>query len=64
VLRDCADDHVHMRRALCELREAVLEQVEKDQTDRLRGALADALNAQTASKDEARAPALAAPAAV
>ena len=27
VLRDCADDHVHMRRVLCELREAVLEQV-------------------------------------
>ena len=22
VLRDCADDHVHMRRVLCELREA------------------------------------------
>ena len=35
VLRDCATDHVHMRRALCGLREAVLEQVGKDQTDRL-----------------------------
>ena len=43
VLRDCADDHVHMRRVLCELREAVLEQVGKDQTDRLRHELADAL---------------------
>ena len=43
VLRDCADDHVHMRRVLCELREAVLEQVGKDQTDRLRQALADAV---------------------
>ena len=43
VLRDCADDHVHMRRVLCERREAVLEQVGKDQTDRLRQALADAL---------------------
>ena len=29
------DDHVFMRRLLCELREAVLEQVGKDQTDRL-----------------------------
>jgi hypothetical protein len=37
VLRDCADDdHVLMRRVLCELREAVLEQVGEDQTDRLR----------------------------
>jgi hypothetical protein len=36
VLRDCADDHVNMRRVLCELREAVVEQVGKDQTDRLR----------------------------
>jgi hypothetical protein len=43
VLRDCADDHVRMRRVLCELREAVLEQVGKDQTDRLRNELADAL---------------------
>ena len=43
VLRDCADDHVHMRRVLCELREAVLEQVGKDQTDRLRHERADAL---------------------
>jgi hypothetical protein len=33
VLRDCADDHVHMRRVLCVLREAVLEQVGEDQTD-------------------------------
>jgi hypothetical protein len=32
-----------MRRVLCELREAVLEQVGKDQTERLRNALADAL---------------------
>ena len=45
VLRECADDHVQMRRALCELREAVLEQVAKDQMDRVRHALADALNA-------------------
>ena len=46
VLRDCADDdHVHMRSVLCELREAVLEQVGKDQTDRLRRALSDALKA-------------------
>ena len=36
-------DHVHMRRVLCELREAVLEQVGTDQTDRLRHELADAL---------------------
>ena len=43
VLRDCANDHVHMRRVLCELREAVLAQVGEDQTDRLRHALADAL---------------------
>lgn len=42
-LRDCADDHVHMRRVLWEVREAVLEQVGKDQTDRLRYALSDAL---------------------
>ena len=48
VLRDCADDHVHMRRVLCELREAVLEQVGKDQTDRLRHALADAVKALSA----------------
>jgi hypothetical protein len=45
VLRDCADDHVRMRRVLCELREAVLEQVGDDQTDRLRRALSGALNA-------------------
>jgi hypothetical protein len=43
VLRDCADDHVRLRRVLCELSEAVLEQVGEDQTDRLRHALADAL---------------------
>ena len=43
VLRGCADDHVRTRRVLGELREAVLEQVGKDQTDRLRHALADAL---------------------
>ena len=43
VLRDCADDHVRMRRVLCELREAILEQVGTDQTDRLRHELADAL---------------------
>jgi len=48
VLRDCGDDHVHMRRVLCELREAVLEQVGKDQTDRVRHALADALEALSA----------------
>ena len=41
VLRDCGGEHVHMRRVLCELREAVLEQVGKDQTDRLRHALSD-----------------------
>ena len=35
--------HVHMRRVLCELREAVLEQVGQDQTDRLRRALSDAV---------------------
>jgi hypothetical protein len=45
VLRDCADDQVHMRGVLCELREAILEQVGKDQTDRLRQALSDAANA-------------------
>ena len=48
VLRDCADDHVRMRRVLCELREAVLEQVGKDQTDRLRDALSDAAKALSA----------------
>ena len=37
-----------MRRVLCELREAVLEQVGKDQTDRLRHALADAVKALSA----------------
>ena len=36
VLRDCADDHVCMRRVLCELREAVLGISREDQTDRLR----------------------------
>ena len=45
VLRDCAVEYVHMRRVLCELREAVLEQVGKDQTDRLRRALSDAADA-------------------
>jgi hypothetical protein len=45
VLRACADDHVHMRRVLCELREAVVEQVGEDQTDRLRHALAGAVKA-------------------
>ena len=45
VLRECAADHVEMRRVLCELREAVLDQVGKDQTDRLRQALAGAVNA-------------------
>ena len=48
VLRDCCADYVHMRRVLCELREAVLEQVGKDQTDRLRRALADAVTALSA----------------
>jgi hypothetical protein len=48
VLRDCAHDRVQMRRVLCELREAVLEQVGKDQTDRLRKALADAVKALSA----------------
>ena len=43
VWRDCADDHVQMRRVLCELHEAGLEQVGPDQTDRLRQALSDAL---------------------
>jgi hypothetical protein len=42
VLRDCADDHVHMRRVLSDLREAIMEQVGNDQTDRVRHALADA----------------------
>ena len=36
------------RRVLCELREAVLEQVGKDQTDRLRHALSDALKVLSA----------------
>ena len=48
VLRDCADDHVQMHRVLCELREAVLEQVGTDQTDRLRHALSDAVKALSA----------------
>ena len=48
VLRDCAGDHVLMRRVLSELREAVLEQVGKDRTDRLRHALADAVKALSA----------------
>jgi hypothetical protein len=34
-----------MRRVLCELGEAVLEQVGRDQTDGLRHALADSLKA-------------------
>ena len=42
------DDHVQMRCVLCELREAVLEQVAKDQTDRLRQALADSATALSA----------------
>jgi len=41
VLRACADDHARMRRVLCELQEAILEQVGTDQTDRLRHELAD-----------------------
>jgi hypothetical protein len=36
---------VHMRSVLCELREAVLEQVGKDQADRLRHALSDTVKA-------------------
>ena len=47
-VRDCGADHAHMRLVLCELREAVLEQVGKDQTDRLRHALADALKVRSA----------------
>ena len=45
VLRDCGAYHQDVRRVLSELREAILEQVGTDQTDRLRHALADALNA-------------------
>jgi hypothetical protein len=45
VLRDCGAYHQDMRGVLSELREAILEQVGTDQTDRLRHALADALNA-------------------
>ena len=48
VLRDCGLDHQEMRRVLCELREAVLEQVGKDQTDRLRHALEDAVKVLSA----------------
>ena len=48
VLRNCAGDHVQMRLVLCELREAVLEQVGEDQTDRLRQALSDAVKALSA----------------
>ena len=48
VLRECVDAHVQMRRVLYELHEAVLEQVGKDQTDRLRDALADALKVLSA----------------
>ena len=47
VLRKCGADHAEMRSVLCELREAVLEQVGKDQTDRLRQALSDALKAMS-----------------
>jgi hypothetical protein len=45
VLRDCGGYHQDMRRVLSELREAILEQVGTDRTDRLSRALADALNA-------------------
>ena len=48
VLRDCAADHLDMRRVLQELREAILEQVGKDQTDRLGQALSDAVKALSA----------------
>ena len=48
VLRHCADDHAQMRRVLCELREAILEQAGKDQTDRLLRALSDAVKALAA----------------
>ena len=44
VLRDCAN-YVEMRRVLSELREAILEQVGTDLTDRLRQALSDAVKA-------------------
>ena len=47
-LRDCGADHQDMRRVLCGLREAILEQVGTDQTDRLSRALSDALNALSA----------------
>ena len=56
LLRDCADDHVHMRRVLCELREAVQEQVGEDQTDRLRRALSDAVKALSARLDDVSCP--------
>jgi hypothetical protein len=48
VLRDCADAHLRTRRVLGELSEAVLEQVGKDQTDRLSQALSDAVKALSA----------------
>jgi hypothetical protein len=48
VLRECSFDHLRMRAVLSELREAILEQVGTDQTDRLRRALSDALNALSA----------------
>ena len=48
VLRDCTDDHVLMRRVLSDLREAIMEQVGIDQTDRLRHALSDAVKALSA----------------
>jgi hypothetical protein len=42
------DDLSNVRRVLCELREAVLEQVGKDETDRLRHALSDAVKVLSA----------------
>ena len=45
LLRDSAADHVRLRRALCGLREAVLEQVGKD--DRQRFALSGAVKAMS-----------------
>ena len=53
-MRHIADAHVQMRRVLSELREAVLEQVGKDQTDRLRHALADAVNAYRRESNDQR----------
>ena len=48
VLARLRHDHIRMRRVLCDLREAILEQVGTDQTDRLRHALADAVKALSA----------------